>query len=208
MPHRSFVLYKRSKRQSFKVAHPRARFHVSQKGPSGTTDSWTAATPRGSSSPLARQCGGPWRNRRVMHMKLEISSGRDLTSRWHDETLDLESLAFDKKKGTTTFVVIERIQLEKERSKWFFQKRTLNRCTVKVSNVSAVEVLDAEGEAELYIQSIVTSANSLRIRCTNGTVALMGEGLEVDIQITPLTKQIEGSCSTPLGEISWRRKQK
>jgi len=72
-----------------------------------------------------------------------------------------------------------------------------------------MQVLDAEGEVELYINEVEACSTSLRLKCVNGTLELLGEDLEIELDEarTEETGQTQVSLATPIGEISWRRKQ-
>jgi hypothetical protein len=129
----------------------------------------------------------------------------ELTGRWHDQTLDLESLKFDESKRQCSFTVTEQKQ-DDSASRKLLQRKALQRCIVTLRNVACVQVLDAEGEVELYINEVEISPTFLRVKCVNGKVELTGENLEISLDAAP-SKETEVSLATPIGDITWRRKQ-
>lgn len=143
-----------------------------------------------------------------MTFKLTTESGAALTERWHDQTLDLESLEFNKANRTCSFAVTEVQQDSSANVKSLFRKKLLQRSRVTVRNVTCVQVLDAEGEGELYINEVEAGANRLCVKCVNGTLELRGEELEITLDTVPsdTTGETEVSVATPIGDISWRRK--
>jgi hypothetical protein len=141
-----------------------------------------------------------------MMFNLTTESGAALTERWHDQALDLDSLTFDKPGRRCVFIVTEAKPEQSEKVK-LLQNKQLQHCRVTIKNVARVQVLDAEGEAELYIDEVETSPTSLRVTAMNGTLEVLGDSLEVSLNATNAVGQTEVSFSTPIGEISWRRKQ-
>jgi|GEM_PF-2589814 len=142
-----------------------------------------------------------------MMFKLTTESCHELTDRWHDQTLDLESLRFDEKHGECVFSVLERKKDDATREKALLRSKPLQHCRVRIKNVTRVQTHDAEGEVELYINEVETSPTSLRVTAMNGKLEVLGDSLEINIDALDAAGETEVSLSTPIGEISWRRKQ-
>ena len=142
-----------------------------------------------------------------MTFKLTTESAHELTGRWHDQTLDLEGLKFDEANEECVFSVLERKQDDASGVKALLRSKPLQHCRVAIKNVTRVQTHDAEGEVELYINEVETSPSSLRVTAMNGTLEVLGDNLEVSLDATDAAGETEVSLSTPIGEISWRRKQ-
>ncbi len=141
-----------------------------------------------------------------MASRLTAQAGLELTARWHDQTLDLESLAFDEAKRECTFTVTEAKQDPAPLAKSGVQRNTLQRCRVTVKNVTRVDVVDAKGEVELYVNEVEASPTSLRLKCVNGILDLTGEAMETNLDVEDTRGATEVNLATPLGDVSWRRK--
>lgn len=142
-----------------------------------------------------------------MTPKLTTKLGVELTARWHDQTLDLESLNFDSAKKECVFTVTEQKQVDSADVKSLLQKKPLQRCRVTIRNVTSVRTHDAEGEVELYINEVETSQTSLRVKGVNGALEVFGDNLEVSLDISDIAGETEVKLATPLGDVSWRQKQ-
>lgn len=145
-----------------------------------------------------------------MTLRLTAEAARELTRRWHDQTLDVEELRFDKAKGECVFSVTEPIECDHAVSPCFLQQKVLRRCTVTVSNVSNVQILDAEGEVELYVNEVESGPDRLVVKCVNGTVELRGGEMEMRLEPEVVargdTGQKQVTLATPVGDLSWRRR--
>lgn len=143
-----------------------------------------------------------------MTFKLKTEAGATLTERWHDQTLDLESLKFTEANRECVFTVLEQKPDPSAETKAGLRRKPLQRCRVTVKNVTRVQVLDAEGEVELYINEVEASPTNVRVKCVNGTLELQGQDLEVALDAaSDPAGETEISLTTPIGDISWRRKQ-
>lgn len=142
-----------------------------------------------------------------MTFNLTTESGAALTERWHDQALDLESLTFDEPARRCVFIVTEAKQGKSEKVE-FVQSKQLQRCQVTIKNVASVQVLDAEGEVELYINEVEASPTTLRVKCVNGILEVVGEAMEANLAMEADTEgETEINLATPLGDVSWRRKR-
>ncbi len=143
-----------------------------------------------------------------MTLKLTTEANAMLTERWHDQTLDLESLKFIEADREAAFIVLEQEPGAPAHAKAVLRRRSLQQCCVTVKNVTRVQVLDAKGEVELYINEVEASPTSLRLKCVNGTLELVGEGLELSFHTiqSDTTGETEITIATPIGDISWRRR--
>jgi hypothetical protein len=142
-----------------------------------------------------------------MMFNLTTESGAVLTERWHDQTLDLESLTFDEPGRKCVFSVTE-VKPDKSEKVALLQSKQLQRCRVAIKNVARVQVLDAEGEVELYINEIEASPTTLRVKCVNGVLEVVGEAMEANLEVeaADTDAETEVNLTTPLGDVSWRRK--
>lgn len=116
-----------------------------------------------------------------MMFNLTTESGAALTERWHDQALDLESLTFDEPSRRCVFIVTEAKPNKSEKVE-LLKSKQLQRCRVTIDNVARVQVLDADGEVELYINEVETSPTSLRVTAMNGTIEVLGGSLEVSLE--------------------------
>lgn len=143
-----------------------------------------------------------------MKFNLTTESGAALTERWHDQALDLESLTFDELGRRCVFIVTEAKPDKSEKIR-LLQSKQLQRCRVTVKNVARVHVLDAEGEVELYINEIEASPTTLRVKCVNGILEVVGEAMEANLEVEAADTdgETEINLAMPLGDVSWRRKR-
>lgn len=142
-----------------------------------------------------------------MTPKLTAEAAVELTARWHDQTLDLESLNFDDVKKECVFTVTEQKPDDASSGSPLFQTKPLQHCRVRIRNVTRVQAHDAEGEVELYINEVETSPSSLRVKAANGTLEVLGDNLEISLDTFDAAGETEVKLATPLGDVSWRRKQ-
>lgn len=150
-----------------------------------------------------------------MLITLTGSSSETLNERWHDQSLDVESIKFERSRGDCSFSVCETDEENRTAlcavGRLGLFRIPLRRCLVGVNNVSAIELRDAEGQAELYVEHIETASGKCRIRCTNGTFELTGQNLVMSLECIPLTPDElaeERRLSLLVTEISWRRRLK
>lgn len=142
-----------------------------------------------------------------MTPKLTAEAAVELTARWHDQTLDLESLNFDDVKKECVFTVIKQKPNDASSESPLLQTKPLQHCRVRIRNVTCVQTHDAEGEVELYINEVETSPSGLRVKAVNGTLEVFGDNLEVSLDVSDAAGETEIKLATPLGDVSWRRKQ-
>jgi len=139
---------------------------------------------------------------------LTTETALELTERWHDQTLDLESLKSNKADRQCTFTVLEKKPDASAERQPLLKRHPLQRCHVTVKNVTGVRLLDAEGEVELYINEVKAAPESLRVECVHGTLDVLGENLEISLDVDRSeTGATEVTVSTPLGSFSWRAKE-
>lgn len=144
-----------------------------------------------------------------MFARLTPSASQTLNSRWHDQTLDLESLRFDKRKSECTFLILLRREDGSVGTTSLLQERQLQPHRVTIRNATAVQLVGTEGEAELYVETTEASLTRIVIRCVNGTIELIGQDMEVSEECLPGSSAgSEVILATPLGDISWHRKSR
>jgi hypothetical protein len=143
-----------------------------------------------------------------MTAKLTPSVGEMLNARWHDRSLDLQTLKFDEANRECSFLVLELCQESAAEGK-LLQKRRLCRRHVTVKNVTSVQISGAEGEVELYIENVRATPGRFWIKCVNGVVELLGQGLELSMEETRAnaSQEAEVRLATPIGEVSWQKKE-
>jgi len=142
-----------------------------------------------------------------MTFNLTTESGAILTECWHDQALDLQSLTFDEPGRKCVFGITE-VKPDKSEKVALLQSKQLQRCRVTIKNVARVQVLDAEGEVELYINEIEASPTFMRVKCVNGVLEIVGEAMEsnLEVEAAETDAETEVNLITPLSGVSWRRK--
>jgi hypothetical protein len=103
---------------------------------------------------------------------------------------------------------ITEVKPDKSEKVALLQSKQLQRCRVTIKNVARVQVLDAEGEVELYINEIEASPTFMRVKCVNGVLEIFGEAMEsnLEVEAAETDAETEVNMTTPLGGVSWRRK--
>jgi hypothetical protein len=142
-----------------------------------------------------------------MTCRLTTKMGAELTERWHDQTLDLESLRSNEADSECMFTVLEQKPDASAKKRPLLKRQPLQRCNVTVKNVTSVRLLDAEGEVELFINEVKANPGGLRVECVNGTLDVLGENLEISLaEDRSESGETEVAIGTPLGSLTWRAK--
>lgn len=103
---------------------------------------------------------------------------------------------------------ITEVKPDKSEKVALLQSKQLQCCRVTIKNVARVQVLDAEGEVELYINEIEASPTFLHVKCVNGVLEIVGEAMEANLEVEAAETDAETEVNliTPLSDVSWRRK--
>jgi hypothetical protein len=142
-----------------------------------------------------------------MTFPITSQAALELTSRWHDQILDVEALKFDEQNQRCVFTVTE----EKPggpvtRPMPLVAEKPLQHCCVTVKNVTRVEIFDAVGEVELFIDEVEATPKGLRVKGMNGTLELIGDRLEASIEVVDAGES-QVTFGGIFGGVTWRRKR-
>lgn len=130
-----------------------------------------------------------------------------LTSRWHDQVLDLKSVHHDTLRSKVRFVVLEEVPEQKSPVVTLGPigvfSVPIQSTVVTLVPIEHVRLNCDTRETELFISRVEGGPRFLRIHGTNGDVDVIGEGMQLSLE--PLSEGAKLGRVLDLGlfEVSW-----